>query len=118
MNSFIDYAFYHDKFGGTLVPQSNFDGLALQASYKVNMLCYGRAEDNKQFEEEIKLATCSLLDTMFKINEDGGIKQSETTGKHSVTYSTSQQNSSERKEYYKSVMPYLANTGLLYSGVY
>lgn len=117
MNSFVDYDYYKNTYGGTLVPSSIFTRLSLQASYKVNNYTMGRAEKLEELTEEIKLATCSIIDKMYSIEEDGGVKVSETVGKHSVTFADISNNTTEDKLYYKIALTYLANTGLLYRGV-
>lgn len=117
MTSFVDYKYYKDTYGGTSVPSSIFTRLAIQASYKVNNYTMGRAEKLENPTEEIKLATCSVIDKIYAIENDGGVKVSETVGKHSVTYSDSSSNTTEDKLYYRTALTYLANTGLLYRGV-
>ena len=86
-------------------------------SYKVNNYTMGRAEKLENLTDEIKLATCSIIDKMYSIEEDGGVKVSETVGKHSVTYADTSNNTTEDKLYYRTALTYLANTGLLYRGV-
>ena len=117
MTSFVDYDYYKNTYGGTLVPSSNFTRLSLQASYKVNNYTQGRAEKFEKPTEEIKLATCAVIDKMYEIEQAGGVVVSETTGKHSKTYSTASKDISEDKLYYQTALTYLANTGLLYRGV-
>ena len=117
MNNFVDYDYYKNTYGGTLVPSSIFTRLSLQASYKVNNYTQGRAEKLEELTEEIKLATCSIIDKMYSIEEDGGVKVAETVGKHSVTFADISNNTTEDKLYYKIALTYLANTGLLYRGV-
>lgn len=118
MNNFIDYDYYKNNYGGTLVSSTNFIRLSLQASYFINKITFGRAEKSENYLDEIKLATCSVIDEIYKIENDGGVKVAETVGKHSVTFSNSSKDVTEEKIYYKAASIYLANTGLLYRGVY
>lgn len=117
MKAFIDYAYYHETYGGTDVSPELFNRLALEASYKINEITFGKAENDTEHLEEIKLATCAVIDKINKINGDGGIKQSETVGNYSVTYANINNNTDENKLYYKAAYAYLADTGLLYRGV-
>lgn len=117
MNNFIDYDYYKNNYGGTLVSSTNFTRLSLQASYFINKITFGRAEKSENYLEEIKLATCSVLEEMYKIENDGGVKVAETVGKHSVTFSNSSRDVTEEKIYYKAAITYLSNTGLLYRGI-
>lgn len=117
MNNFVDYDYYKNTYGGTSVPSSIFARLSLRASYKVNNYTMGRAEKLENLTDEIKLATCSIIDKMYSIEEDGGVKVAETVGKHSVTYADTSNNTTEDKLYYRIALTYLANTGLLYRGL-
>ena len=116
MTSFVDYSYYKESYGGTSVPSASFNYLSLKASYFINNITQGRAKNNTTYIEEIKLATCSVIDKMHKVESDGGIKISETVGKHSVTYATPS-DLEENKSYYKAAAIFLADTGLLYRGV-
>lgn len=116
MTSFVDYNYYKETYGGTSVPFTSFNYLSLRASYFINNITQGRAKNNTTYIEEIKLATCSVIDKMHKVEADGGIKVSETVGKHSVTYATPL-DTEENKSYYKAAVIFLADTGLLYRGV-
>ena len=117
MTSFVDYNYYKESYGGTSVPSTSFNYLSLRASYFINNITQGRAKNNTTYIEEIILATCSVIDKLYKVESDGGIKVSETVGKHSVTYATSNTDIEENKLYYKAAVTFLADTGLLYRGV-
>lgn len=118
MTSFVDEEYYKNSYGGTSVSSSIFKRLSVQASYKINNYTQGRAEKLEKPTEEIKMAVCSVIDKMYEIENDGGVKVAETVGKHSVTFSNSSKDVTEEKIYYKAAITYLANTGLLYRGVY
>lgn len=116
MNSLIDSDYYINTYGGTLVPSNIFIRISRQATYFVNNICQERLRDNSNVTEDVKLAICAVMDKMYTVECDGGIKQSETTGRHSVTYASSEENLNSTNIYYKTALTYLADTGLLYRG--
>lgn len=115
MNSLVDSNYYTNIYGGTAVPSNAITRLCLEATYYVNDICQGRLKDNANVTDDVKLAICAVMDKMYSVECDGGIKQSETTGRYSVTYAS--ENESREKAYYKAALIYLADTGLLYRGV-
>lgn len=117
MTSFVDYSYYKETYGGTSVPSNSFKSLSLRASYFINNLTQGRAKKLEILTDEIKMATCSVIDKMYKVEADGGVKTSETVGNHSVSYATANTDIEENKMYYKAAVTFLADTGLLYRGV-
>ena len=64
MNSYIDYTYYTETFGGTLVPQNDFDKLSKLASQEVKIRILGR--DITDYETEVKDCTCYVLDNDFE----------------------------------------------------
>lgn len=117
MTSLVDYNYYKDIYGGVLVTHTSFERISLQASYMINNLTMGRAEKSTEYVEEIKLATCGIIDKMQEVENAGGVVISETVGKISKTFSTASKDVAENKLYYRVALIYLANTGLLYRGV-
>lgn len=63
MNSYIDYTYYTETFGGTLVPQNDFDKLSKQASQEVKIRILGR--DITDYETEVKDCTCYVLELIY-----------------------------------------------------
>lgn len=108
-----NYNFYTDKYYGTSVPNSAlFQRLSIRASYFINSITSNRIENN--LADDIQFATCAVIDVMYKIEQDGGVKSSESTGNHSVVYKGK---TTEEKMCYKAAKVYLSHTGLLYKGV-
>ena len=117
---YADYEFYKDEYKGTLIPESAFNNLELKASYFIDSITFNRIVESGKLSEEVSYAVCSVAEVIKKIEDDGGIKSSETIGNHSVTYQNNNSSNgtlSENKLKYEAAYPYLVNTGLLYRGV-
>lgn len=131
---YADYEFYKINFAGNLIAEDDFARLATKASAFLDYYTRGKA---KFFAESdaVKMACCALAEqykvidaaalTVSKLSENaGGEKKSETTGRHSVTYSTGEDVAKATASYATSsesslaavVRMYLDGTGLLYRG--
>lgn len=120
MNSYVDYDFYKESYGGSNVPQGSFLKFAIKASAYIDRITFNRVKKLEEVSEEIKFATCAVIDFDKKIEDDGGIISSESEGNHSVTYvdgNTGVNTETEDKRRYKEAALFLSNTGLLYRGV-
>lgn len=114
--NFTTYDFYKDVYGGDKIPSKYFSRISIKASYIINKYTFNRVtKDN--ITDDIQIATCALSDKIYKIEQDGGIKISETIGKQSVTYVRGNSNTTEEDIYYKTVYDYLVHTGLMYRGL-
>lgn len=115
MTIYADYQFYKNTFKGNMVSEEDYDRWALSASAYLDYITFGRIEKLSEIPEEVKLATCAVVDAMKKAENRDGIS-SETVGKLTVSYNGKYQ--SDNKGYlYREVEPYLLKTGLLYRGV-
>ncbi|MGI6663887.1 MAG: hypothetical protein ACOX3W_00450 [Christensenellaceae bacterium] len=120
---YADYEYYTAKYGGTIVKESEFPVYEKRAEAYLNMITFGNIDD---VTDEVKMACCAVVDT-YKRHElsadatlNGNIS-SEKSGSYSVSYTTGEldaQINKNRAELYDSALLYLANTGLLYRGVY
>ncbi|MEA4811160.1 MAG: hypothetical protein VB108_01165 [Anaerolineaceae bacterium] len=124
MNAFADYTFYTTIFGGTSIPASAFDALALKASYEVNRLTFGRAAKamaaiplNTEHANAIKMTTCAVAEEMKKFaGVTGTIRniKSESVGDHSVSYLSMEEGKALQTQAITEVVnKYLEFTGLL-----
>ncbi|MEG1411473.1 MAG: hypothetical protein RR406_04385 [Bacilli bacterium] len=108
-----DYNFYTDKYCGTSVPNTGvFQRLLIRSSFFINSITFNRAQI--YLTDEVQFATCAVMDAMYKVEQDGGIKSSESVGNHSVAYKGK---TTEEKTYFKIAKTYLNHTGLMYRGV-
>ena len=132
---YVDYEYYQSKFYGTLIPISEFNKKALEASSKVNYYTVGNI-DSDNIPTQVKNATCSIAELLYEqeqlktsiTNQNADNKQiaSETLGPRSITYLNN--NSEIRKKILSDSYlnkkirnfchEYLDDTGLMYRGVY
>lgn len=129
MTNYTDYDFYKDTYKGDM-PESDFDKLVIRASYEVRKNIFNR--DIKGYEDEVQLATCSVADILYKIEQletkknttiSGKALKSESVGDYSRTFDTSSVSdieteiSSQKSKITEELTKYLLDTGLLYRGV-
>lgn len=129
MTKYTNYDFYKDTYKGTM-PETDFNKLVTKASYEVRKNIFNR--DIKDYEDEIQLATCSVADILYKIEQletkkhaiiSGKALKSESVGDYSRTFDTSSVNDIETEisnleiKIKEEIRMYLLDTGLLYRGV-
>ncbi|MCI9000924.1 MAG: hypothetical protein HFJ26_08645 [Clostridia bacterium] len=129
MQTYTDYKFYTNTYKGNM-PESDFNKLVIRASYEVRKNIFNRLI--KGFEEEVQLATCSVADLLYKIEQLETKKQttmsekrlkSESVANYSRTFETTDmtdidvQISNQRNKIIEEIRMYLLDTGLLYRGV-
>lgn len=130
--SYVDYKFYKENFNGASIPEQSFNKLAIEASRKIKCFTFNRITEDT-ITEDIKLATCSVADTLYKQEQlknkiqDEKQKElsSETVGPHSKSYVNksnlqTQLIKSERelnKTLYQICKEYLSDTDLMYPGI-
>lgn len=119
MTPYADFKFYKDTWKGSLVKEAAFSNLAIKATAEIDRITFHRIKD---VTEDIRLATCAVIDTMFEIAgaTAGHLgKKAETVGNHSVTYGEELQIGSAgyHNMLYDAAYPYLMDTGFLYRGV-
>jgi len=123
MVRYVDYTFYTGTYGGSAVASSEFLPLAIKASAMMDMLSSNRIaaiitlDDDDATIEKIKLATCAVIDEMYKVDSAGGILSSESVGSHSVSYALPK-NTSFSQRFVGVAAPFLVGTGLLFRGFY
>lgn len=129
MKNYTDYIFYKDKYKGNM-PESDFDKLVTRASYEVQKNIFNRPI--KGYEDEVQMATCSVIDVLNKIEQLENKKQttmsekrlkSESVANYSRTFETTDmadidvQISNQKTKIKEEIRMYLLDTGLLYRGV-
>lgn len=129
MTKYADYEFYIDTYKGNM-PKTDFDKLVIRASYEVQKNIFNR--NIIGYEDEIQLATCSVADILYKVEQleikknttisDKTLK-SENVGDYSRTFDTASVNDIEteisnlKTKIIEEIRVYLLDTGLLYRGV-
>ena len=109
--------------------ENDFDKQVIGASYEVQKNIFDR--DITGYEDEVQLATCSVADILYKIEQLESKKtttmsdktlKSESVGDYSRTFDTSSVSdieleiSNQNKKIKEEIKKYLLNTGLLYRG--
>ncbi len=115
--AYVTYDYYKDTYGGTAVPSSSFTPIVIKASAFIDYITFNRIKELETIPEEVQFATCAVIDSMRKMEIEGGIKVSESTGNHSVSYVVDNMASNEGIKHYNAAKMFLDNTELLYSGV-
>ena len=129
MTTYTDYKFYTNTYKGNM-PESDFDRLVIRASYEVRKNIFNRPITG--YEDEVQMATCSVADILYKIEQietkknttisDKTLK-SESVGDYSRTFDTSSVSdieteiSNQKSKIKEEIRMYLLDTGLLYRGV-
>ena len=115
-----DFAYYKHMFllgGETKIPQGEFSHLAVEAMQEIKTAIFG-ADVPSEFEENIKMCCCALAQVIFADSQNSGGKTSEKVGTYSVSFESSAAKLQKLKEDKRAVIRrYLADTGLLFSGV-
>lgn len=134
MGAFADYAYYRDVFHGTSISVSAFSRLAEAATLYVNYLCCERAAeiieagDDPEMVGRIKGAVCASVEALgrfYGLSDGEAIHRplaSESVGNHSVSYGKTAQEEAvsgmdEGRLVERTIRPYLAGTGLMYTGI-
>ena len=129
MKIYTNYYFYKNTYMGNM-SENDFDKQVIGASYEVQKNIFDR--DITGCEDEVQLATCSVADILYKIEQLESKKtttmsdktlKSESVGDYSRTFDTSSVSdieleiSNQNAKIKEEIKKYLLNTGLLYRGV-
>ena len=120
---YADYAFYTDKYMGSVIPSTAFVGVERAASAFVNYLTHNRivmAELPEAVQEKVKMAVCAVAEVCYKqiADDDSTAVSSETVGNHSKSYAVVKRGFDERQhEKLVNAKTYLHGTGLMYGGL-
>lgn len=117
---YADYNFYENNFKGTLVPFEVYDSFNRDASVFIDYITLNRTKNLEKIPDEVKMATCTVIEYMYRITDGTGIaplqlKSSESVGDYQVSYQQID-NAAIESLYYRAAKKYLAHTGLLYRG--
>ena len=129
MKTYTDYDFYEDTYKGNM-PEDSFERLVIDASYIVRNNIFDR--DITGYEEEVQMATCSVADILYKVEQleekksttiSNNTIKSESVGDYSRTFDSSSISdievdiSNQKQKIKEELRKYLLTTGLLYRGV-
>lgn len=121
---YAEYSYYLSEFGGSIVPESEWQMAATKASRFIDQLTGYRAAAMAD-HDGVKLATCAVAEIQYKyaqqdkrVASSAGVS-SESVGNHSVSYTavTEETLAVKNAEMQQAASLYLFPTGLLYKGV-
>ena len=133
----VDYDYYINTYKGISVESENFESLEIKASSQVLNLIMNRDYTNwfgKDYSEQVKKATCSVIDLLNSINQKESIIDemstnttkiitSEKVGDYSRNFETTnykdiqEQIANKKAKIVEEVSEYLWYTGLMNRGV-
>lgn len=131
MIEYADYKYYLNSYKGDM-SEFDFKRLLIKASAIINNHIFNR--DIKGYEEEVQIATCSVIDILYNIenintkvnqisNESNKIVASESVGDLSRTFTNStiidlnNEIANQKNKIEEEIRTYLLSTGLLYRGI-
>lgn len=131
MIEYADYKYYLNSYKGDM-SEFDFKRLLIKASAIINNHIFNR--DIKGYEEEVQIATCSVIDILYNIenintkinqisNENNKIVASESVGDLSRTFANStiidlnNEIANQKNKIEEEIRTYLLSTGLLYRGI-
>lgn len=121
---YAEYSYYLSEYGGSIVPESDWQAMATKASRYIDQITLMRAAEMSD-HDGVKLATCAVAEIQYKYAQQdkrtvssAGVS-SESVGNHSVSYTavTEETLAVKNAEMQQAASLYLFPTGLLYKGV-
>lgn len=128
MTAYTDYRYYADVFGGTLIPEVDFDRSVATAGLYIDRFTFGRITDENRDEiKGLQDCACDMAESIYKMlysnqSQGPGEKKSESIDGYSVSYVTSQKDGEDirgalTRNLYAIATLYLSGSGLLFAGV-
>lgn len=129
MKLYTDYDFFSNAYKGKML-KSDFNKLVIDASCIIRNNIFDR--DISEYQEEVQMATCSIIDILKKIEEleskktnsiSEKILKSESVADYTRTFETNDVKNYEleisnlKGRIKEEIRKYLLPTGLLYRGV-
>ncbi len=134
MTNYTNYDFYKNTYKGNM-PTDDFEKLVIRASAEVRKNIFNR--DISNYENEVQLATCSVADVLYKIEQieqkktklissakEDRILASEGVGDLNKTFANTNKMadlddeiSNLKTKINEEISLYLLHTGLLYRGI-
>jgi hypothetical protein len=136
--NYANYSYYSGTYGGSMIPEEQFNYCAARASEYIDQQTYDRisAEIPEELTNKISSCCCELAENIYRFSAAssgsgtssgaGADISSEKIGQYSVTYHTGAETISALLNgndtglndlLYSTISRHLGNTGLLYKGV-
>ena len=116
----VDYKYYSETYGGSLIPESEFSNCELKAEAEVNCFTFGRFETLKALSETVKNCVCDVAEQLYKRSESfsGAYALSSFSNDGvSGTYADDMSNAGFEAALYQCVFKHLGHSGLMYRGI-
>ncbi len=116
----VDYKYYSETYGGSLIPESEFASCELKAEAEVNCFTFGRFETLKDLSETVKNCVCDVAEQLCKRSKssNGGYALSSFSNDGvSGTYADDMSSAGFESALYQCVFKHLGHTGLMYRGI-
>ena len=116
--SYADYAFYTGEYGGTVIPEEQFDLCARRAGETLDADTLNRAAGavGGPWDDAVRRCCCALAELEYAARTGrGAAVQKETLGSWSRAYLCGAQDT-PRAQARRAEEQYLAGSGLLYRG--
>lgn len=113
---------YKSAMGECTIPSTAFDKWSIKASNLVRMYTYGNIDETIEISEGVQMCVCELAEHLYSCNQRDSESDSSVASEKDGTWSASYKDRKtvEQEDSMKSfsiIRTWLANTGLLYSGV-
>lgn len=116
----VDYEYYVTEFGGTTIPESDFDGLIGKAVRDINYYTFGRLKGQSQPSEAVLMCICDLAEAIYKREAVfGGDMPLESYSNDGLSgkFADGQSTVEFGKRENLIIAKWLADTGMLYRGL-
>lgn len=116
---FVDYNYYVTTYGGSTIPESDFDGFERDAERDINYYTFGRLRGLSEPDEAVLMCICDVAEQICTRKSEFGDNPLESysndglSGKFADNPSTQAFNQREQL----TIAKWLADTGLLYKGL-
>lgn len=117
----MNYDFYVDQYGGSLIPEADFLRVSKKAKSMIDFYTFGRI-DWGVASAAAKMCICDVAELLFSAEQlsQSGVVSSESVGAYKLSYDKSAEVElvKEPEKRAKAIVErYFAHTGLMYRGV-
>lgn len=112
----IQYAFYMETYGGTQLPEHDWERLSQKALQRLKQFTFGRIPENwegQPWENQAKCAVCEMAE-LIDLQETRQGKTREEVDGYSVTFAIEKE---QDRKLYDVAYIYLGHTGMMDFGV-
>lgn len=116
---FVSYEYYVSTFGGSTIPESDFETFERDAERDVNYYTFGRLNRLSEPDEAVLMCICDVAEQLFSRKVELGDNPLESYSNDGLSGKFADSNSTEafgRRELL-TIAKWLADTGLLYKGL-